>query len=188
MLFLSTKNIKSTETFIYVHALTISTGLPPECLYDRQKIVLGKTWNPDPVNRPCQNCTCGFFGKPTPEVKCIDQTCPYVECPPGEELVVLVGVCCPSCAREYKLKDIFSVLRMSVTVIFLNQVFDRFILRPHRMNIEHFSQLTPTFFVFNMEDTGALRTLVIYFKNCNTPSLGLLDLKVVLVTMLIEWE
>ena len=41
-----------------------------------------------------------------------------------------------------------------------------------------------------MEDTGILisRTLVYYFKNCNTPSLDLLDLKVVLVTMLIEWQ
>ena len=35
------------------------------------------------------------------------------------------------------------------------------------------------FFVLNMEDYGALRTLVNYLNNCNIPSINLLDLKVV---------
>ena len=48
--------------------------------------------------------------------------------------------------------------------------------------------INTNFFVLNMEDNGVLRTLVNYLKNCNTPSLSLLHLKVVIVTMLIEWE
>ena len=39
-----------------------------------------------------------------------------------------------------------------------------------------------------MEDNGVLGTLVNYFKNCNIPSLSLLDLNVVLFTNLIERE
>ena len=43
-------------------------------------------------------------------------------------------------------------------------------------------------FVLNMEDNGDLRTLVKFFKNCNTPAPGILDSKVVLVAMFIESE
>ena len=52
--------------------------------------------------------------------------------------------------------------------------FDYFRLRLHRNDIENFSPLTPNFLVLNMEDNGVLRTLVNYFKKCNTPSLSLL--------------
>ena len=44
------------------------------------------------------------------------------------------------------------------------------------------------FFVLNMEGNGVLKTLVYYFKNCNTPLFSLLDLEVVLATMLNERE
>ena len=79
---------------------------------------------------------------------------------------------------------------MSATACFFSlkiRDFDCFRVRLHRNNIENFSPLTPTLFVLNMEDNGVLRILVNYFKNCNTPSLSLLDLKVVLVAILIEW-
>ena len=39
-----------------------------------------------------------------------------------------------------------------------------------------------------MEDNGVLRTLVDYFKNSNTSSISLLDVKAVLITMLNEWK
>ena len=37
-----------------------------------------------------------------------------------------------------------------------------------------------------MEDNGVLGTLVNYLKNCNTPSISLLDLKVALFAMLMN--
>ena len=76
-------------------------------------------------------------------------------------------------ARNIILKDVRYC-------VFIKRDFDCFRVRFHRNNIEHFSPLTPTFFL-NMEDNGVLRTLVNYFKNCNTLSLSLLDLKIVLV-------
>ena len=77
---------------------------------------------------------------------------------------------------------------MSTTAFFKNHSFDSFRVRLYRNNIENFFTVDTNFFVLSMENNDVLTSLVNYLKNCNTPSLSLLDLKVVLFTMLFKWE
>ena len=130
--------------------------------------------------------------KDRPRVNCPFDPCSRTVCTRFPRMMAMyrwVKWPCVLCFNQDKQK---TSLRMSATAFFFQKPgifsFSEWCSIGITLNI--FFIIYTNFFVLNMEDNGVLRirTLVNYFKNCNTSSLSLLDLNVVLVTMLNEWE